>query len=446
MSPTRHPDRQLWYPLDNSAKIFPAIRTSHISAVFRVTVLLKQEIDPALLLQALKDILPRFPGFTLRLRPGFFWYYLEPNPKPPAVYPDTRFPCRRLYRKDNEGYLFRVLYHANRISIEFFHSLTDGSGAMIFMKTLAARYLTLLGMKIPDEEGILPLHETPHPEEMEDSARRYAKPTIRFSRRQPAAFHLKGIPEPLGRVHVISARMPVAAIREKAKLMGVSINDLLAAAYMDAFSQVQQAAERHPQKPIVIAIPVNLRQIYNSRTLRNFFQRIYPTLMPGYQTHTFEEIVSLVHHSVRLGMNEKELNAKMSANLRRERQLALRLIPLFIKNWILRAMFRMYGDSRYTSTFSNLGSVKLPEAMRDQVEGFEVLFGPSLDNVVNAGVVSYGQDLVITFTRRIREPIIERLMLTRLVGMGIPVTVVSNAPEQGGTDHGNDHRLFRPQS
>ena len=427
MSHTRHSNRPLWYPLDNSAKIFPAIRTNHISAVYRVTVILKTDIDPDLLLTALKDILPRFPGFTLRMRPGFFWYYLESNYRTPKIYPDTRFPCRRLYRKDNDGYLFRVLYHTKRISVEFFHSLTDGSGAMIFLKTLAARYLTLQGIEIPDEEGILPLHEQPHPEEMEDSARRYAKPTNRFIRRPPVAFHLKGVPEPMGRIHVIIARMPIAAIREKAKLMGISINDLLAAAYMDAFNRVQQAAERRPRRPIVIAIPVNMRQIYPSKTLRNFFQRVYPTLMPGYQAHTFEEIVSLVHHSVRLGMNEKELNTKMSANLRRERQLALRLIPLFVKNWILKAMFRMYGDSRYTSTLSNLGIVRLPEAMKDHVAGFEVIIGPSLDNVVNAGVVSYGQELTITFSRRIHEPIIERLMLTRLVGMGIPVTVFSNA-------------------
>lgn len=426
MSPMRHANRPLWYPLDNSAKIFPAIRTNHISAVYRVTIILKTDIDPTLLLTALKDILPRFPGFTLRMRPGFFWYYLESNDRTPKIYPDTRFPCRRLYRKDNDGYLFRVLYHNNRISVEFFHSLTDGSGAMVFLKTLAARYLTLQGVEIPDEEGILPLHEQPHPEEMEDSARRYAKPINRLIRRQPVAFHLKGVPEPMGRIHVIIARMPIAVIREKAKLMGISINDLLAAAYMDAFNRVQQAAERHPRRPIVIAIPVNMRQIYPSKTLRNFFQRVYPTLMPGYQAHTFEEIVSLVHHSVRLGMNEKELNTKMSANLRRERQLALRLIPLFVKNWILKAMFRMYGDSRYTSTLSNLGIVRLPEAMKDHVEGFEVIIGPSLDNVVNAGVVSYGQELTITFSRRIHEPIIERLMLTRLVGMGIPVTVFSN--------------------
>jgi len=431
MNPPRpHPERQLWYPLDNSAKVFPAIRTSHISAVFRVTILLKNDVDPDLLLQALKDVLPRFPGFSLRLRPGVFWYYLEPNPSPPAVYLDTRFPCRRLYRKDNQGYLFRVLHFENRISIEFFHSLTDGSGALVFLKTLAARYLTLQGVTIPAEEGILSLNELPDPEEMEDGSRRHAHPSRTFKRRQPAAFHMKGVPEPMGRIHVITARMPVPSIKEKARMMDISINDLLVASYMDAFSRIQHAAERRPRRPIVIAVPVNMRSFYPSRTLRNFFQRVYPTLQPGYEEHSFQEIVSLVHHSIRLGLNEKELNAKLYANLSSEQKLALRLVPLFVKNWALKFLFRLYGDSRYTSTLTNLGQVKLPAAMQPHVTGFEVLMGPSRDNVINCAAISYGQDLCVTFSRRIREPIVERLMLTRLVEMGIPVTVFSNGTEE----------------
>jgi hypothetical protein len=421
-----HPERQLWYPLDNSAKIFPAIRTGHISAVYRLSIFLTETIDPDILLKALNDILPRFPGFAHRLRPGLFWYYLEPNPRQLAVYPDTHFPCRRLYRKNNQGFLFRILYYENRISIEIFHSLTDGSGALAFLKTLAARYLFYQGIAVPAEEGILSLDDKPTLAEMEDSYNRYARPSLRFSRRQPAAFHLKGVPEPLGRIHVITARMPQSVIREKANGLNVSVNDLLVAAYMDAFSRVQRAAIRRPRRPIVIAVPVNMRRYYDSQTLRNFFQRVFPTLQQGYQEHTFAEILSLVHHSIRLMINEKDLNAKMYANLRSEQKLVLRLVPLFIKNWALKIAFRLYGDSRYTSTLTNLGIVRLPPVMQPYVSGFEVLMGPSRDNVINCAVVSDGQELVVTFSRRIRESIIERLTLTRLVQLGIPVTISSN--------------------
>lgn len=426
---TGHRERTLWYPLDNSAKIFPAVRTNHISATFRMSILIDETVEPNLLQQALVDILPRFPGFSMRLRSGLFWYYLERNPQPLAVYPDTRFPCRYLFRKDNRGYLFRVIHYENRISIEFFHSLTDGSGALVFLKTLAARYLTLRGHEIPPGDGVMALDEIPHPDEMEDGTKRYARRVPGVTRRQPVAWHLKGVPEPRGLIHVITARIPLPVIKAKARSLKVSVNDLLVAAYMEAFSLLQHATERRPRKPIVIAVPVNMRQYYPSPTLRNFFQRVFPTLQPGYRENTFEEILTLVHHSIRLMKNEKDLNAKMFLNLRAEQKYVLRLVPLFIKNWALRIAFRFYGDSRMTSTLTNVGAIKVPPAMEPHVLGFEVIMGPSRDNVINCAVLSYGDELVITFSRRIQDATIERLMLTRLVKMGIPVKVQSNGAD-----------------
>ncbi|MGI6297818.1 MAG: alcohol acetyltransferase [Saccharofermentanales bacterium] len=420
-------ERQLWFPLDNSAKVFPAIRTTHISAAFRLSVLLTETIDPITLLQALDDILPRFPGFSMRLRSGVFWFYLERNPLLPAIYPDTRFPCRYIFRKDNRSFLFRVIYYENRISVEFFHSLTDGNGGMIFLKTLTARYLTLMGCPIPAVSGVLPLDEKPLTEEMEDATKRYARPVSFISRRQTPAWHLKGKIEPKGRIHVISARVPLAKIKEKASGFGVSVNDLLVAAYIEAFSRLQAATERQPRKPIVIAVPVNMRQYYPSLTLRNFFQRLFVSLNPGYRISEFEEILAIVHHSIRLQKNEKDLNARMYTNLKSEQKLALRLIPLVLKNWILRLAFRFYGDSRITSTLTNMGQVIVPTEMWPHVESFEVIMGPSRDNVINCAVVSFGQELVINFSRRIGDATIERLMLNRLVKLGIPVKVQSNS-------------------
>lgn len=420
-------DRQLWFPLDNSAKVFPAIRTSHVSAAFRMSVFLTDTVDPITLLQALDDILPRFPGFSMRLRSGVFWFYLERNPQPPAIYPDTRFPCRYIFRKDNRSYLFRVIYYQNRISIEFFHSLTDGSGALIFLKTLTARYLTLLGYPVPATQGVLPLDEKPQLEEMEDATKRYAKPIPFTQRRQPSAWHLKGMIEPKGRIHVITARIPLDIIKGKAREFGVSVNDLLVAAYIEAFSRLQFATERRPRKPIIIAVPVNMRQYYPSRTLRNFFQRIFPSLQPGYRLNDFEEILAIVHHSVRLMKNEKDLNTRMYTNVKAEQKLALRLIPLVVKNWILRIAFRFYGDSRITSTLTNMGQVLVPTEMWPHIEGFEVIMGPSRDNLINCAIVSFGQEMVINFSRRIQDATVERLMLNRLVKLGIPVKVRSNS-------------------
>ena len=265
-----------WYPLDNSAKIFPAIKNGRVSAVFRLSADLDDEIDAAVLLPALEDILPRFPSFAIRMRPGLFWYYMEPNKSRPLVYEDTRYPCRRLYRKDNRGYLFRVLYYRNRISVEFFHSLTDGYGAMVFVKTLIARYLERkLGIEIPAESGVANWRGIPSATETEDCYKKYARPTRRRDPWMAPAWHVRGQLEPSGRINIIRAQIPLEQVLQKARSFGATLNDFLVANYMFAFCQIQREEEQRHAKPIVIAVPVNMRRYYSSRTLRNFFLRVY---------------------------------------------------------------------------------------------------------------------------------------------------------------------------
>ncbi len=418
---------QIWYPLDNSAKIFPAIKNGKVSAVYRLSIILHENIDPAILQQALVDILPRFPHFAMKLKPGLFWYYLEPNPAKPRVYTDTRYPCRRLYRKNNQGFLFRVLYYDRRISIEIFHSLTDGTGGLAFLKTLTARYLTLQkNIAIPNEEGVLDIFQIPPVQEMEDSYNKYVRPTRQRNPKQPRAFHISGTLEPSGRINVIRAQIPLDKLKALAHEKKVTLNDLLVAVYVDAFCRIQSAFEHHLSRPVVIAVPVNMRRYYPSHTLRNFFLRVMPTVNQAYGNFSFDEILAEVHHYMQIKTNEKYLNAQMYNNVRNEKILAARLVPLVLKNQILKIAYLFYGDSRTTSTLTNLGSVRLPKAMEPYVEGLYVLMGPSLSDWINCAVLSYGNTLTVTFSRRISEPLVERLFCTRLVQMGIPVKISSN--------------------
>ncbi|MEZ4627989.1 MAG: hypothetical protein R2912_07880 [Eubacteriales bacterium] len=44
---------------------------------------------------------------------------------------------------ENDGFCMRVRYYHNRIAVEFFHVLTDGTGGQVFLQTLVAEYLRL---------------------------------------------------------------------------------------------------------------------------------------------------------------------------------------------------------------------------------------------------------------------------------------------------------------
>ena len=133
-----------WDKLDNTAHLFPVIAGEDMTSVYRISVTLKENIEPELLQQALDTVLPKFQGFDLRLRKGFFWYYFEENGKPaPRVQEESRFPCRFIRPNRNRNYLFRVTYYKRRINLEVFHVLTDGMGGLNFIKELCYQYLRL---------------------------------------------------------------------------------------------------------------------------------------------------------------------------------------------------------------------------------------------------------------------------------------------------------------
>ena len=147
-----------WRRLDNTAKIFPVIANENVSQVFRISATLKEPVNPELLSRALEEILPEIRNFRVKLRRGLFWYYFEENDRIPQVKRENTYPCRFIDPHGNQRFLFRVTYYEKRINLEVFHALTDGLGAVNFLKCLIRQYLRLAagvseGMTQDDEKA-----------------------------------------------------------------------------------------------------------------------------------------------------------------------------------------------------------------------------------------------------------------------------------------------------
>ena len=135
-----------WYKLDLSAIVYPTLQRRDFSSVYRLSVLLKEDIDPEILQRAVNLTMPRFPTYKAAIRKGVFWRYLEPNDRPgPFVQEDVKNPCQPMHFKGNNRYLVRIYYYRNRIALEAHHSLGDGTGGMCVLQTLTATYLRLKG-------------------------------------------------------------------------------------------------------------------------------------------------------------------------------------------------------------------------------------------------------------------------------------------------------------
>ena len=125
-----------WRRLDNSAKIFPISTGKKYSTVFRLSAVLKEKVEPNILKEAVIQTLDKYKSFKVRMRPGLFWYYFEHNTKDPIIEQESDYPCKYIDSRRNNNYLFKVTYFENKVNIDIFHSLPDGSGGLISLKKI----------------------------------------------------------------------------------------------------------------------------------------------------------------------------------------------------------------------------------------------------------------------------------------------------------------------
>lgn len=421
------PDNKLWLKLDNAAKIYPAAMRKKWMAMFRFSMSLTEPVDVDALTEAVRSTMPRFPSFSVRLRRGLFWFYLEHTDDVPPVQTDVSNPCARMDIRRSR-FLFRIRYYENRIAFEVFHVLADGTGSLCFLKTLVAEYLRIkYGAVIPRGEDILDCTEPPRAEEMEDAFLKYAA-DVSGSRREADSYYIKGVPVPTDVLHITTGIIPIDALKEKSKEKKVSLTEYLTAVLIMSVDTLQRREHRRERrmKPIKVAVPVNLRAFFPSATLRNFSYFINTGINPRYGQYSFDEILHDVHHFIHLEATKKNLRAKFSQNVNSEKNLALRMVPLFLKNLVMRAVFNRVGDRKTSTTLTNLGLVTLPEEMSRYVTRVDLILGPLSRNRDVAAAISYKGALHFTFTRTITDAALEREFFRNLVKLGIPVKLESN--------------------
>ncbi len=422
-------ERQLrWMRLDNAAKIYPAARRRSWSNLFRVSATLKEDIDASVMQKALDLTVKRFPSIAVRIRRGMFWYYLEEIKNAPRIQNESAYPMRRMPFDDIRKCAFRVICHNNRLAIEFFHAVTDGNGGLVFLKSLLAEYLILkYNISVSFCDGILDINDAPTKEEIEDSFLKNDGP-VSASRKEANAFQLKGTIEPDGYLNLITGILDVDEVLKLSHKYSVSLTTFLASVMMLSIANIQnrQGKKRNRRKPVKVLIPVNLRPVFNSKTLRNFALYITPGIDTRMGDYSFEEILKIVHHHMGLENTKKQLASKIATNVQTERMFIVKILPLFIKNFVMKMVFNMVGEIKSSITLSNLGAVNLPNEMMPFVERMDFVLGPQSVCPNNCGVISYGGKLHVSFLRTIKESTLEKEFFEVLKKLGLNIKIESN--------------------
>ena len=413
-----------WYKLDNTAHLFPVIAGENMTNVYRISVELQEDIMPEPLQEALDIVLPKFDVFNVRLRRGVFWFYFEENgKKAPKVHEENTFPCRFIRQNRNRSYMFRVTYYKKRINLEVFHILTDGMGGINFLRELTYQYLRIVHEELRDD-GIDRLSKDTSLNR-EDSFMQNYKQSKKSGFARQKAYLIKQEKLSPGELGLMHGKMSIDKLKAAAKNYGASINEYLVAVF--AWSIYVECLHTMPSnKPIRIAVPVNLRPYFDSVTTRNFFVVVSAEFWPKEQKrYSFEEVLTDIVGNLRSQIQKEHLEDLFSYSVSNQKNKFLRVFPLFLKNIAIKVVYTQSALAN-TTTVTNIGNIQVEEAYRDYIESFHAFISASKGQFIKGTICSYKNTLTFTISSLFAETHIQQGIFRKLAEDGVDVTIETN--------------------
>lgn len=418
-----------WLTLDNAARIYPASISDWSPDVYRVSITLKAPIRVSVLAQALRTVFPRFPYFQVHLRRGLFWYYLQRHAEIPELHPLSGVPVSILPARRGRHPLLRVQAGDATIAVDFSHVLTDGAGAMRFLGTLAGAYLQLRGVRLARWEPFFDPREPPSPGEFEDAYERHCERGLPGPRALPPAYHLPQ--SALPRCRALIGRAPLSGVLGLARSHGVSLTTYLVALYMHALAQARAAGGDRVLAVgsgiVRIEVPVDMRRFYPTQTMRNFSLYVSPEIDLALGAQGFEDVVRKVHQDMSLQVDRRELAGHIARNVRAARSPVIRIMPLTLKNMLFSYIRARFGERPYSGVLSNIGRIIVPRELDPHIESFGVMLGPNPVMKTSCTVLSFRDDLCISFGSVIASREVERRFFAHIVRAGVPVRVAERS-------------------
>lgn len=410
-----------WNRLDNAAKIFPPTSDERDTKVFRFACELYEPVEPSALQEALDKTIEMFPSFQCILKGGLFWYYLENCDIQPVVKEESNPPCSTIYDRNRKSLLFEVTYYRNRINFEVYHALTDGTGALQFLRCLVFHYLT--DRHADDFKDRIPVfdYDASNAQKNDDSFQRYySEKKKRKKEKRIFAYKLNGPRVLENRIKVIEGTVSVKSVLQAAHDYQTTLTVFLSAILM--CSIYQEMTERDKKRPVVLSIPVNLRNYFFSETARNFFSIINVGYDFSKNSAKLEDVVACLHDSFKRELTAERLGERLNMLASLEHNVFTRAVPRVIKDIVLKTASNS-ADKEVTAALSNIGKVDMPPELAPYVRMFDVFVSTKK---LQLCMCSYGDTLTLSFTSSFVSAEVQKHFFRTLTDMGIAVELAAN--------------------
>lgn len=411
-----------WYPLDDAAKIYPLSMKFGQMPMFRLSCYLAEPVVPEVLQIALDFTIKRFPSFATAVKKGIFWHYLDSTKRRYPIAKESSVPCQALKISAVGTQSFRILYYENRISAEFFHVLTDGHGGMVFLKTLVAKYLDLLGVAMVCENEIRDISEPPRSTELSNDFERFSPKSKRnggFA--GPAALQMSGRIAKHSPCKIVHLTYDTKGLLDMAHSKGISVTTLV----LSLMFLAQRSATDTTNGTIQMQVPVDMRKFFESETVRNF--SMYCSIdIPASKVNDFNEVASEVAGQLKQKATYEEMTVMMSTAHKLVKSLAF--IPLVIKSPVAKVIYGFLGDSRFSNTLSNIGNIRMPQQYSEHILGFDFVLGTCVVSRASCSMCSYNGNTVLSISKNTKDPSFEERLFELSRQMGLTVHV-SETPD-----------------
>ncbi len=413
--------QKLFRKLDDQAKIYSLSFNKKDTSIFRLSTTLKQNIKEDILIESINESLKKYKGFKVKVKKGFFWYYLVENTSNIKVFNKIDYSFESINTKDNNEYLFKVSYEGKKIIIDFFHILTDGNSGTSFFQEIIYKYLELKhpkSIKVPEVKEEITFNT-------ENSYTKNYKRIFEKAYNPPKAFQLKGKLIKDNKVGINQFDIKLQELKRIAKEKGCSISEFLVS--MLAYSVYETNYKKNKgKKPINICVPVNLKKYFKSETISNFVSHMMISLkVKNNKKHSFEDIIEMVKKEFNKKLNLDKISATMNSNGKSINNFFVNTIPLGLKKFMV-VLGTFEFKKKFTITLSNLGETKIENKYRKYIKKCSFILPPDWAERVRCGVCSYKDKLVISLSSNIEEDSLESKFRDLLTEFGIKFKIENN--------------------
>lgn len=408
--------------LDMAAILYSYTKTKTWNQTYRISAILKSEVEEEALKQAVRKLRYRFPTFFVRLYDGFLWKKFKSAPVDidEIVVHNNDF-CSPVDTQRVDAPLFRIHFSGRRVSLDIFHGITDGRGALVFLKTLLATYFSILGIEISATNGVLDIQQSPTEEELTDGyIKFYDKSKGKLPRGEKAAYQ-HYVREDDGDFTIMQGRFSATELKKVTKELGVSVTEYLAALYCYSYYLNKKEGSK---KPIKIQFPVDLRSTFGLNTLRNFSLVLTITLPEKKDEYTFPQVLEITKTELAKAKDKDLLQKMINVNASDAQMFITKYSPSFMKKPFILAGFLLYGERLMTSPISNLGVIKVPEEMEEHIEYFDATIGATKKNAINAAVICFKDNVVVTFSTKKSRREVQNTFFLLLKNAGVAADIV----------------------